>query len=136
MSSTDLLLEAPSLLDTLQEVEPRLPKIGRAELAARLGALIGRLHEQLGAIEREKLCVYGMKLCRHLYANARSGDALPLGRAILFQSFLACDAGLERRASTVCGLLAADIGDVVEAVEHYVNALRRRGRLRSSRSVP
>jgi putative two-component system response regulator len=127
MPSNGLLLEAPHVLDPLRGIEATIPEIGRAELAAALVPLIARLHEALGAREREELCVYGMKLCRLLYSNARSGDALPLAKAVLFQAFLSVDADVERRASTVCGLLAADIGDVVDAVEHYANALRLAG---------
>jgi putative two-component system response regulator len=127
MPSHGLLLEAPHVLDPVRGIEATISEIGRAELASALGPLIGRLHEVLGEAEREELCVYGMKLCRRLYSNARSGDALPLARAVLFQGFLSRAVDIERGASTVCGLLAADVGDVVEAVEHYVNALRLAG---------
>jgi hypothetical protein len=124
MPSNGLLLEAPHVLDPLRGIEATIPEIGRAELAAALVPLIARLHEALGAREREELCGFAIEFCRRLYSNARSGDALALARAMLFQAFISVDLPLERRASTVCGLLAADIGDVVEAIEHYVNALR------------
>jgi putative two-component system response regulator len=127
MPSNGLLLEAPHVLDPLRGIEATIPEIGRAELANALGPLIGRLHEALGDKEREELCAFAIEFSRRLYSNARSGDALPLARAMLFQAFVSNDLPLERRASTVCGLLAADVGDVVEAVEHYVNALRLAG---------
>ncbi len=65
-----------------------------------------------------------MGLCRRLFAGARSADALPLARALLAQSILADDPVLERRASGVCGLLAADTADVVGAIGYHSRALQ------------
>lgn len=119
-----LVRESPPLLEPLRRLEPRLAGIGRAELGAILAPIVERLHEPLERSELEAVATPALAFCKRLYANARSGEALILARAVLFQAALASDSVLERLASIVCGLLAADTGDVVEAVEHYVNALR------------
>ncbi|HEX6633420.1 MAG TPA: hypothetical protein VF038_05595, partial [Usitatibacter sp.] len=119
-----LLHETSDLLEPLRALEPRLSEIGRAELAAGLKPVVERLKAPLPAAEWRELAPYALSLCRRLYSNARSGDALILARGVLFQAALTRDPVLERRASMVCGLLAADTADIVEAVEHYVNALR------------
>jgi putative two-component system response regulator len=124
MSPSGLLPESSDLLEPLSALEPRLSCIGRAELAAVLAPIVGRLAEPVAAAEWRELAPRALSLCRKLYANARSGDALILARAVLFQAALTDDPLLERRASIVCGLLAADTADIVEAIEHYVNALR------------
>ncbi|HSN20017.1 MAG TPA: hypothetical protein VLS49_05025, partial [Usitatibacter sp.] len=124
MPVSGLVRETPDLLEPLRALEPRLSGIGRAELAACLAPVTERLKERIPDAQWRELAPYALSLCRRLYANARSGDALILARAVLFQASLADDAVLERRASMVCGLLAADTADIVEAVEHYVNALR------------
>ncbi|HXZ50006.1 MAG TPA: HD domain-containing phosphohydrolase [Usitatibacter sp.] len=92
-----------------------------------LSPVVERLREPLPPGELATAARYAIDFCRELYGNARSGDALPLARAVLFQASMANDPVLERRACNVCGLLAADTGDVVEAVEHYVKALRVAG---------
>jgi putative two-component system response regulator len=121
---TSLIQELPSVLEPLRGLEPRIGEIGRTEMAAILAPVIERLHERLPAGEAVELATATIAFCRRLYANGRSGDALPLARALLAQAALAEDPGMERRAATVCGLLAADSADVVEAIEHYVHALR------------
>ena len=65
-----------------------------------------------------------LQLCQRLYANARSFDALPFGRANLALAEHANDVDLMRRAHTACGLLLADTGDVAGAIEQHARALR------------
>ncbi len=124
---TSLVQEMPSVLEPLRGLEPRIGELGRAELAAVLAPVIERLHERLPAGEAAEVAPSILAFCRRLYANARSGDALPLARAVLAQTVLAGDPVLERRAATVCGLLSADSADVVGAIEHHVRALRLAG---------
>src|SRR4051812_31608919 len=62
--------------------------------------------------------------CRQLYGSKRSADALPLAQAALAAATLMGDRMLMRRSTTTCGLLCADSGDVVAAIEHHVQALR------------
>ena len=65
-----------------------------------------------------------LRLCQHLYASARSFDALPFGRANLVLAEHANDMVLIRRSHTACGLLLADTADIAGAIEHHVHALR------------
>jgi putative two-component system response regulator len=116
-----------SLLEPLRRAEPGLATMPRGELAHLLAPLIARLHERLPAGEATGVADAALTFCRRLYANARSGDALPLARAVLAQAALAGDHALERRAATACGLLSADTADLVGAIEHHVQALRLAG---------
>ena len=65
-----------------------------------------------------------LRLCQRLYANARSFDALPFGRANLVLAEQSNDAALLRRSHTACGLLLADTADIAGAIEHHTHALR------------
>ena len=67
--------------------------------------------------------VAALQLCQHLYANARSFDALPFARANLVLAEKSADAALVRRSHTACGLLLADTADIAGAIEHHVVAL-------------
>jgi putative two-component system response regulator len=102
----------------------RLAQLGRVELAEALEPLIARLHERLPAVDAVQLGEHSLGLCRQLYGNARSGDALPVARAVLAQAELSRNAELERKAAIACGLLAADMADIVTAVEFHVRSLR------------
>jgi len=113
--------------DSLRAADRTLAELGRAELAARLAPVIARLHAPLEPAERVELAADALSFCKHLHANARSGDALALARAVLAQAAAAGDALLELRAATACGLLSADIADVVGAIEFHVRALRLAG---------
>ncbi|HUI98595.1 MAG TPA: HD domain-containing phosphohydrolase [Usitatibacter sp.] len=124
MTATGLVRETPALLEPLRGLESRLSGIGRAELSAILAPVVERLQEPLDRAELRNVAIGALSFCKQLYTNARSGEALILARAVLVQAAFAQDPVLERLASTVCGLLAADTADVVEAVEHYANALR------------
>jgi putative two-component system response regulator len=108
----------------LQGLEALLPQLGRAELGEVLAPVVERMNERLPPSELVGVADAALAFCRRLYANARSGDALPLARAVLFQCSLASDPALERRAATACGLLAADTADIVGAIEYHVHALR------------
>ena len=65
-----------------------------------------------------------LRLCQHLYANARSFDALPFGRANVMLAEHSNDVALMRRSHTACGLLLADTADIAGAIEHHTHALR------------
>ena len=114
-------------IEPLRGLEHRLPTLGRGELGRLLMPFVHRLQEPLPTAQVPEVVDAALSLCRRLYANARSGDALPLARAVLVQSTLACDPALERRAATACGLLSADTADIVGAIEHHVRALRLAG---------
>src|SRR5690242_14100537 len=109
------------LVATLQG---RLSEIGRAELAESMLPLAQALASASTAEEANAVAFTAFDLCRRLYANARSGDAMPLARAILQNAIERGDTALECKAATVCGLLAGDIADIVAAVEYHARALR------------
>jgi putative two-component system response regulator len=111
-------------LDSLRGLELRIGQMDRAELGEVLAPVVARLHERLPAAEATEACEGALAFCRKLYANARSGDALPLACAVLAQAVLSGDRTLELRAATACGLLSADTADLVGAIEHHVRALR------------
>ncbi len=114
----------PSALEVLKEADARLSDLGREALAGLLAPLLARLHEPLPEDEAATLPEAALAFCRRLYANARSGEALPLARAALAQAERAGDTMLERRAATACGLLSGDVADVVAGIEYHVRVLR------------
>jgi len=89
-----------------------------------IAPLMERLQERLPVSELHSVVEPALALCRVLYLNARSADAVPLGQAILARCTEAGDAALIRRAATVCGHLSADTADLVGAIEYHVQALR------------
>lgn len=125
----------PSALDLLGRLETRLD---RREFAEVLAPLVARLQEPLPAAESVAMTDAVLSLCRRLYANARSGDALPLAQALLAQAGISGDAVMERRASSACGLLAADTADVVGAIAYHARSLAiaavQRDRVEQSRT--
>jgi putative two-component system response regulator len=121
------LIHASASTDSLRAAERALGQLGREELAGRLAPVIARLYAPMTAAERMELAAGALSFCQRLHANARSGDALGLARAILAQAAAAGDTLLELRAATACGLLSADIADVVGAIEFHVRALRLAG---------
>lgn len=118
------VLDRDTVLEPLQRAEGRLASIGRLQMAHVLEPLIERLHGGLPGADVQPVAQEALAFCRRLYANARSGEALPLARAVLAQAQKAADTELEFSAAKACGLLAADTADVVTAVEHHVHALR------------
>ncbi|HEX3096325.1 MAG TPA: HD domain-containing phosphohydrolase [Usitatibacter sp.] len=118
---------APTPTDSLRVAERSLGELGRAELAARLAPAIVRLQGPMERSERAELAAAALSFCQRLHGMARSGDALGLARAVLAQAAAAGDTVLELRATTACGLLCADIADVVGAIEYHVRALRLAG---------
>ncbi len=115
-------LESPTL-DLLGRLSERLSTLDRREVAEALAPVLACLQERLPDAERAPVTEAVLALCRDLYANARSGDALPLAQSLLAQAGIAGDAVLERRASSACGLLAADIADVVGAIAYHARSL-------------
>src|SRR5688572_18918269 len=61
---------------------------------------------------------------RLLYSDGRSDRALRLMCELRDRLTLLGDRTQLRRAHTMCGLMAADTGDVVGGIDHYVRALR------------
>lgn len=95
-----------------------------AALRSDISPLMQRLRAPLPPSELHDVAASALALCRALYQNARSADALPLARAVLAQCTEAHELLLIRRAATACGLLAADTADLVGAIEYHVQVLR------------
>jgi putative two-component system response regulator len=113
-----------SVKELVAGLEGRLAQIGRAELAEALQPLGQAIAESGGAEQANELARIAFGLCGRLYVNARSGDGLPLARAILGKAVELGDAVLEVKAAMLCGVFAGDIADIVAAVEYHARALR------------
>ncbi|MCM2327007.1 MAG: HD domain-containing protein [Lysobacter sp.] len=114
----------PLPIDILENLGPRAAQLDRRELARVLAPLVDGLREPLPDPERAAAAEAVMAFCRRLYGGGRSGDALPLGSALLAQAIAAGDPVLERCAAGVCGLLASDTMDIVSAVDYQLRALK------------
>ena len=109
---------------TLEAAEFRL--LDRAHPASYrvFESLLRRMQLQQAQPEAQTGSTAALRLCQRLYANARSFDALPFGRANLLLAECSNDVVLMRRSHTACGLLLADTADVAGAIEHHTHALR------------
>ena len=87
-------------------------------------SLLRRMQAPQAAGEAQSASTVSLRLCQHLYANARSFDALPFGRANLVLAEHSNDVVLMRRSHTACGLLLADTADIAGAITHHTHALR------------
>ena len=111
-------------LEVLQALERTIASCEPAELARLLEPVIECVQEPLDAEHAHALADVVVRTCRLLHVNARSREALPLAHALLARGKSEDDALIVKRAASACGLLYADIGDVVAAIEHFVDALR------------
>lgn len=114
------LTKASGLLQRLRALEAVVPGSDRAQLRE---ALAGAACDLDAACGPEAVDA-ALGLCRSLYAQARSGEALPLARAALEAAHAIGQPLLLRRAATACGILSADAMDLVGAIEYHVLALR------------
>jgi putative two-component system response regulator len=94
------------------------------EADASVQQLLGRLRAPLAAGDVNSVVDAALATCRRLYGNARSRDALPLAQAALERCTEAGDRTRMLRSATACGLLSADMADLVGAIEYHVQALR------------
>jgi putative two-component system response regulator len=108
-------------LDSLRALEARAGGLERAELRSEIAAHARRLD---GPAESAASIDAALAVCRTLYEQARSGEALPLARAALARARAIDEPLLVRRAATACGVLSADSLDLVGAIEYHVFALR------------
>jgi putative two-component system response regulator len=97
---------------------------GTQSPAEPLAALLGRLRTALPPEEVNQVVDEALATCRRLFGSARSRDALPLAQAALARCTATGDRQRMLRAATACGLLAADMADLVAAIEYHVQALR------------
>lgn len=116
--------EALPLAALLEAAESRLLDRTHPESYRVFETLLQRMHAPLAHVDAELASQATLRLCQRLYANARSFDALPFGRANLVLAAHANDANLMRRSHTACGLLLADTADIAGAIEHLTHALK------------
>jgi putative two-component system response regulator len=108
----------------LEALGPVAVHLGRQELAESLAPFIAAIREPLPGPDRAVVWEAVITFCKRFYGAGRCGDALPVAQAVLDQASVAGDVVLERRAATVCGLLAGDMIDVVTAVSYQLRALK------------
>lgn len=112
------------LAGLVNELGGRLSHIGRSELAEAMEPLAAAMRDAASAEDARAIAKAAFDLCRGLYANGRSAEALPLARAILDNAVSRGDRSLESKSAMVCGVLAGDKADIVAAVEYHARALR------------
>lgn len=127
MAAEACVQTADPALDILQSLDGRVASLERADLARLLLPVVRRLEAPLGSHEFGNLAEAALTACRRLHARARSREALPLARALLARARGLSDSRLQCRMASVCGILHADVGDPVDAIEHHVEALRLAG---------
>ncbi len=115
---------ADQALEILQSLEGHLAASEPAELARVLEPAIERVQSPLDPAEVHAVTEVAVRICRLLHVNGRSREALVLAHALLARGKEMQDTLVVKRAASACGLLYADIGDVVSAIEHFVEALR------------
>lgn len=113
IGAANLLLELASLERSSGELSP-------ARLREAIVAVIERLEKDGNAFEVQSV----LSFCRTMYMKSRSLEAIPLAQAGLACARRLGDMDLIRQTATACGTLAADGGDLVDALEHHAIALR------------
>src|ERR1051325_11530282 len=101
MGTANLLAQA-SIAERLAQLDRRVAQLGREELRQSLAPVLLELAEARPSADGPAVQA-ALGLCRNLYAQARSAEALPLARAALEQARTLDDPQLMRRAATACG---------------------------------
>ena len=108
---------------TLRELSPQVGELDRGQLRATLLQVAERM-AGLATAQSSAAIEAAIALSRQLYSLSRSGEALLVARAGLDLAERGGELVWRRRAATACGLLSADSGDIVAAIEYHVAALR------------
>lgn len=112
-----------SVVASLRELAPRVGGLDRDSLRANLL----QLAERMSGLEipgHGAAIEAAIALSRQLYSLSRSGEALLAARASLALAERGGELVWRRRATTACGLLSADSGDIVGSIEYHVAGLR------------
>jgi hypothetical protein len=112
------------LAATIDAAESRLLDRTNPASYRLFGSLLVRMQEPLAQVDARAASNAALRLCQRLYANARSFDALPFGRANLVLAARSNDLVLMRRSYTACGLLLGDTADIAGAIMHHTHALK------------
>ena len=105
-----------------------LERLLRAEndeaIVEALDSLIGKLELGIPAAELRPTLEPALRLCQHLHGQAKSTLAVPLAFAVHRAAKGAGDLALTRWAATTSGLIVMDTGDIVGAIQWFIDALR------------
>lgn len=111
---------AANLLLELASLERSSGALSPARLREAILAVIERLEKDGSASDVQSVLTF----CRTMYSKSRSIEAIPAAQAALACARRLGDMDLIRQTATACGTLAADGGDLVDALEHHAIALR------------
>src|SRR4051812_10575529 len=95
-----------------------------AAVAEAIHALVDRLDAGVPPADAKATLEPALRLCQRLHGQAKSRYAVPLARAIHRAAQATGDTALTRWGLTTCGVLVLDTGDVVEAIQCFIEALR------------
>lgn len=113
--------------DRAAELQQLAGEISRHD-ARRVGALLQPYIDWLAApldpAHAKSAVDAAVRVARALYPDGRAAEGLPLARALLAACDGAGDREQARRAAALCGLLATETADLVEALEYHIRALR------------
>lgn len=102
----------------------RLATLGRDGLRQALAPALACIREERDPAALSACIDAMLGLCRQLYAIGRSAESFALAHEVHGRARADGGPVLHRRAANVCGLLLSDLGDVVGAIDHFVEALR------------
>ena len=135
MSPDTALREDDLALEALRSLDVRaLAGLGREELAQRLAPAVDGLRNPVDTAHAARIADLALRAVQPLHISARWSEALLLARTTLAFAQGLGNAVLQRRAHSACGVLCADMGDPVAAIEHQVEALRLAGEDRAAAS--
>jgi putative two-component system response regulator len=113
-----------SMPESLKALAPAIAQHDAPGVAAMLSPWLERLREPIPPAQVKDAVDAASTVCRALYDHGRSAEALPLARGLLASCDRSGNSAQTRRASGVCGVLAADCSDLVGAIEYHVRSLR------------
>jgi putative two-component system response regulator len=110
--------------EALRALAPDIAGRDAPQVAAMLSPWLERMREPFSAASVKEAVDAASAVCRALFDQGRSHEALPLARELVGACRLSGSRVQTRRALGVCGILSADCTDLVGAVEYHVQALR------------
>jgi putative two-component system response regulator len=102
----------------------RLAQLGRNELAEALAPAAATLRGTLSQADADLAIDAALATGRSLYSLGRSGEAIALAQAALYQARQWPGSPRIYRALGACGILSADAFDVVSAIEYHAQVLK------------
>ena len=113
-----------TLQAALGKLEARLGDAQHPLVGSDISRLLGEVRSRCAQRDAATLAAESLvALCRRLYGAGRPFDAIPLARAALTLAVEAGNSALQRRSATACGIILADAGYYVGAIEYHAKAL-------------